>query len=462
MKKAIILFLISIILIASSGIIYANKIVKSSNIHKGIFVEGVSVSDLTKDEALKILESTFSFGQIKFIHEDKEWEYDLRDLGFFYELQLAVDEAYDIGRSHGFVKNLSEIISLRAGSDINIPITRNENFDSFEPIFDEIAQAIDQNPQNATISINSEINIQDGIEGFNVEKESLKNIVHATLAKENSAVIEVPIETRAPDITTQMLRRINGIIGEYTTTFNANVAGRSQNIRLASSSVSDVLILPGQEFSFNDATGRITIANGYKNAPVIVAGVLQEGVGGGVCQVSSTLYNSVLYAGLDVVQRRAHSIPSTYVDIGRDAVVVHGVLDLKFKNTHDFPVYIKTYVSGNKVRAAIYGDSTNHRRVTLSSEIVEVIPRQVEYKNDPSIPTGKEVVEDPGRDGIKSVTYSVLNGERKVVSRDHYPTRKKVIKVGTGPALDQTPEPSIVKTPENQDDGLREEVIFND
>lgn len=454
MKKAIILFLISVILIASSGVIYANKIVKSNRIHKGIYVEGVSVSDLTEVEALNLVESTFSFGKIKFIHEDKDWEYDLKELGFFYELQKAVDEAYNIGRSHGFVKNLSEIISLRAGSDINIPITRNENFDSFEPIFEEIAQAIDQNPQNATISINSEINIQEGIEGFKVDKESLKNIVQTSLANENSAVVEVPVETKTPAITSQMLRRINGIIGEYTTTFNANVAGRSQNIRLASSSVNDVLLLPGQEFSFNEATGRITIANGYKNAPVIVAGVLQEGVGGGVCQVSSTLYNSVLYAGLDVVQRRAHSIPSTYVDIGRDAVVVHGVLDLKFKNTHDFPVYIKTYVSGNKVRAAVYGDTTNHSKITLSSEIVEVIPRQVEYKNDPSIPIGKEVVEEPGRDGIKSVTYSVLNGERKVVSRDHYPTRKKVIKVGTGPA--------VVQAPANEDDPLSEEVIFND
>lgn len=103
------------------------------------------------------------------------------------------------------------------------------------------------------------------------------------------------------------------------------------------------------------------MAAGYKNAPVIVKGELQEGVGGGVCQVSTTLYNSVLYAGLDVVQRRAHSIPSSYVSIGRDAAVAYGSLDFVFRNSHDYPVYIKAFVSGNKVTARIYGDTTKHK-----------------------------------------------------------------------------------------------------
>ena len=105
--------------------------------------------------------------------------------------------------------------------------------------------------------------------------------------------------------------------------------------------------MPGESFSYNEHTGTRTISNGYKNAPVIVQGVVQEGIGGGVCQVSSTLYNAVLYAGLEIESIKNHSIPSSYVPKGRDATVSGGAIDFIFKNNLKYPVYIKNSVYGN-------------------------------------------------------------------------------------------------------------------
>ena len=184
--------------------------------------------------------------------------------------------------------------------------------------------------------------------------QKLKNLLITELKDKNEdIIIEVPVKVTQASVKREQLSSINGIIGEFTTTFNAKVAGRSTNIRLASSKVDSVLLMPGQEFSFNNATGKITLAAGYKNAPVIVKGELQEGVGGGVCQVSTTLYNSVLYAGLDVVQRRAHSIPSSYVSIGRDAAVAYGSYDFKFRNNSGHDIKITCSTDGKNVTTTL-------------------------------------------------------------------------------------------------------------
>jgi len=162
-------------------------------------------------------------------------------------------------------------------------------------------------------------------------------------------------------------------MGTYSTKFNSSQKERSYNISLSSNAIDGTILLPGDVFSFNEIVGPRSTSAGYKTAPVIFEGELVDGIGGGVCQVSSTIYNSVLKSQLGVVERVNHSIPSTYVPKGLDATVAYGFLDFKFKNTTDFPIYIESFVNKNILTVNIYGHQTNNREVKLISKVDNVI-----------------------------------------------------------------------------------------
>ena len=143
--------------------------------------------------------------------------------------------------------------------------------------------------------------------------------------------------------------------------------------------------MPGETLSYNKATGNRTVTNGYKNAPVIVQGVVQDGIGGGVCQVSTTLYNATLYSGLEIVQLRNHTIPSSYVPKGRDATVADSGIDFVFKNNLNHPIYIKNYVSGNTVTCQIYGSSKDKQNIEIQTNTDGVSAAPVKKVDDPTI-----------------------------------------------------------------------------
>ena len=144
-----------------------------------------------------------------------------------------------------------------------------------------------------------------------------------------------------PDITTEMVKDISFKLGEYYTEFNPENESRSHNIRTACAKISQKLLLPGQVFSMDKMLGERTEKNGYRTAKVIVGNELVDGLGGGICQVTSTVYNAVLLSGLEVVERRNHSIPLSYIDMGRDATISYGYIDFKFKTTATMRLLLK-------------------------------------------------------------------------------------------------------------------------
>lgn len=168
-----------------------------------------------------------------------------------------------------------------------------------------------------------------------------------------------------PYRTTEDMKKINYILSEVYTSFDSRVQGRSENISIAAASIDGTILMPGQEFSFNRTLGPVTISNGYKYAPVIVDGEFVEGVGGGVCQVSTTLFNSALRAGIGITSRRSHSLPVGYVPRGMDATVATYV-DLKFKNTLENPVYIQAFVQDSKIFFRFYGSKDDEKQIKLS------------------------------------------------------------------------------------------------
>ena len=226
------------------------------------------------------------------------------------------------------------------------------------------------------------------------------------------------------------------LIAHFTTYYGESSEGRKSNVALAARRIDGTVLYPEDEFSFNDSVGRRTEANGFKSAYIIVDGEFKEGIGGGVCQVSSTLYNCALLAGLDVTCVRAHSLPVSYVAPSFDAMV-SSASDLRFVNTLSSPIKIKMSADGKYLRAEIYGvDSVSIRR---RSETIDTLPYETEFREDASIPFGEERIDTYGKNGIKSEGWLDYFEDGKLVRsvlirRDCYAPQKQVILRGVAPA----------------------------
>ncbi len=288
-------------------------IINEDKICKNTYINDTNIGELTKDQASKKLKNIYNEDDIEFKYNDKKFIISAKEIDFSYDIDKTVEQAYGLNRKGSFIDNLKITINSLIGDKNILKLYINYNKDKLKSYIESLSKDINVSMKNASIKIeSSNIKIQKDEEGANLEvDESLNNAIK-DLEKGNTS-INLVVEKIQPDVKEESLENVDTILGTYSTKFNSSVSGRSHNVALAAKSTSDVLLMPGESFSYNDHTGTRTISNGYKNAPVIVQGVVQEGIGGGVCQVSSTLYNAVLYAGLEIESIKNHSIPSSYV-----------------------------------------------------------------------------------------------------------------------------------------------------
>lgn len=263
---------------------------------------------------------------------------------------------------------------------------------------------------------------------FNVAEvvEMLRNSPHEdeysvklTLTQPNVTVNDIGYEA-FPDV-----------LSTFSTEYATSNRDRTTNLRLAAEKIDGTVIMPGETFSYNKIVGKRTVEAGYKEAAIFSDGEVTDGLGGGICQISTTLYDSVLYANLEIVERRNHMFIPSYVGGGRDATVVWGSTDFKFKNNRNYPIKISMTVSGGIARATIYGVKTeNDYDISLETEFIKSIPYKTVYKNYSEYRTGTVV--QSGKNGSVVDTYKVYkkNGEvvkREKITRDTYSAQNKII-----------------------------------
>lgn len=246
------------------------------------------------------------------------------------------------------------------------------------------------------------------------------------------------------------------LLATYSTTYSTRNVNRSTNIRLSSQKIDGTVIMPGETFSYNTIVGQRTAAAGYKTAAVYSAGKVTEGIGGGICQVSSTLYNSALLSNLEIVERYNHYFNPGYVPAGRDATVSWGGPDFKFKNNRDYPIKIVCSGTNGKVQVDIYGlKKENDYTVEIQSYITRYIGYRTVEEKDPSLYVGQTKVIENGSSGCQAVCYRILKQNGNVVSKtllsnDIYSPHNKIVAVGTKPVpaapAPTPPTPSV--TPE--------------
>ena len=225
-------------------------------------------------------------------------------------------------------------------------------------------------------------------------------------------------------------------IQEFSTRYDASNYGRSENLRVATSKINGTVLMPGEQFSFNKVVGERTVQEGYKNAAIYSGDGVVEGLAGGICQVSSTLYNVALLSNLQIDERYNHSFVTTYVGAGKDATVVYGVKDFKFTNTRSYPIKIKGYAENGVIGFEIYGiEEDVEYKINIVTEILETHPYTTQTVQDNSLQPGTQYVSQVGASGYKSVTYKekVLNGaivSKEVLSNDIYKPMTRIIHVG--------------------------------
>lgn len=237
-------------------------------------------------------------------------------------------------------------------------------------------------------------------------------------------------------------------LATFTTRFDVSDVDRSTNLRIACQKISGKIVLSGETFSYNKALGARTAAAGYKNGKIYEGGEVVDGIGGGICQISSTLYNSVLLANLQIVERRNHQFVTSYVGAGRDATVVYGVTDFKFKNTRKYPVRIVASAQNGIATVSIYGiKEENEYTFKFSTKTIASIPFTTQYVEDASLPLGTEQVKQKGSNGIKTETYitKMLNGKvvsTELLSRDTYNAMTRIVLKGTKAGASNNTQPT--------------------
>ena len=276
------------------------------------------------------------------------------------------------------------------------------------------------------------------------------------LLEEDKESYSIPLKITMPNITTAQIgtEAFPDLLATYSTTYSTRNVNRSTNIRLASSKINGIVVMPGQTFSYNSTVGKRTAAAGFKEAGVYSGGEVTTGIGGGICQVSSTLYNSVLLSNLQIVERYNHGFNPGYVPAGRDATVSWGGPDFKFKNNRNYPIRISCDGSGGTITVKIYGlREENEYEVEIQSYITSYIKYKTINKEDSSLASGQTKVLESGSNGCKSVCYRILKQNGQVVSKtllsqDTYSPHNRIVAVGTksAPAVQEPTTPTSTNT----------------
>lgn len=321
-----------------------------------------------------------------------------------------------------------------------------------ESVMKTIYKTLSKKGKNATLDKNNDYKIV--AEQYGAKYDLDDSISAFNKAKEGKE-FEVKAKAIVPSITKEDLERnlFKDVLGEYTTTVNGSSV-RKNNVRLAGEKC-NVILLPGEEFSYNQTVGKRTKENGFGEAGAYLNGETVQEVGGGVCQTSSTLYNAVVLANLEVTERTNHTYISSYVPIGRDATVSWGGPDFKFKNNRDYPIKIEVSYAGGKLTCKIIGTDVDGSYVKFTSERTGDVAYNTKYENDDTIPEGQQVTKQAGSNGGKAVSYRlVYDKDGKLLSKkkeanSYYKGHEAIIAVGTM-KVEQVPETTPETTPNTE------------
>ncbi len=339
---------------------------------------------------------------------------------------------------------------------VEINIAEAERID-----FDDLYEEIYVEKSNASYESNKDGKVEyvKEIIGISFDKDAAET-EYLNLA--DGKTMKIAILKEKPDVTTSNLENVlfGDVLATYKTTYNASNKDRSTNLEVAAKNMNGTILLPGEEFSYNKVVGQRTYANGFKDAHIFAGGKVVDGLGGGICQISSTLYNAILKVdGIEITERKNHMMYPEYVEASLDATVVWGSIDFRFKNTRETPIKIVASVKNGIATTTVYGKKAeNEPIIELKSVIEKTIPYTTVTEYDNTMYEGETVVTQTPVNGYVSKAYKIVkdsNGKeisKTLISSDTYKQTSKIVTVGTKKAPVKPVEPVIPEVPnENVD-----------
>lgn len=439
-KKYLYLFYFWVVLIFMAIFAYfcwsSGKVITGLKV-AGIKIGGLPIAKVSRTLTFRLYPRTDQ--KITLIYNNRTLTVVPSAIGIRIDIPATVNQAYRAGRTGPlWTRLITRGRAYRRGIDIEPVFHYNRNtLDSFYRLLEAI---IAVEPIRSVITVNrqGEISYTPSRTGRAINRRKLTQLLVQAVASPKPGLIEIPVNNVEPPLTENDIKQwgLNQIMGIYSTQFDPGKLDRVQNLKTACSALDNSLIYPGQSFSFNTWVGPRVTEAGYKEAPVIFMGKLVPGVGGGVCQVSSTLYNAVLLSNLKIIQRFNHSLPSNYVPMGRDATVVYGGIDFIFENTNQNPILIVTKVESPFVTIAVLGAKTGWDKIALETKTVETYPFTVKEIPDPALIKKTRVKLQEGLNGYKvelwrEIIQSNGQSQKELVNTSIYPAQPEEYKIGT-------------------------------
>ncbi|MDD3750179.1 MAG: VanW family protein [Bacillota bacterium] len=406
-----------------------------------VWVEEIDLSSMTRSQAEEALHRYIDeviSQQIVLAFGDEAWQLDPADIGLSVFVGEIVERALAVGRTGNWLERLKFRI-LRPRERVNIPLIMSVDEGRFRDFVFALMTDIYVAPEDAAFVINPDdtVSVRPSNTGRYLDPEDLGNHIKEVALKRTDRTVVLNVKPMVPALTTEQANAMNirECIGRFSTNFNPENKPRVHNIREAARAIDGVILGPGETFSFNEIVGPRSAEAGYLEAPVMVDDDLVPGIGGGICQVSSTLYNAVLLANLSIVARSNHSMLPSYIQAGRDAAVAYDYMDFKFRNDGSSHILVKLIVADNSITAKVYGYAPDGYHVSIVASVDEKIPPGTVTVEDPSLAPGDEVVDDEGAWGYVVTVYRVITKDgvelsRERVSKDRYRARPKRILVG--------------------------------
>lgn len=441
-KSRFIIVLVLLMGIAAAVLLYFYQMFyRSECFLPGVKVATVTVQGYSREQAeqaiLYQLDKVYAT-PVTFYNSDYTYETTLEDICLPLDAGQIINEVWENEQS----RNLTEkIMNLDGSKDIVYPIKLGYNPDIKEKLATQWGKNLNREFSNAKLEIDrgKGLVIVPGTIGKKVDVKATFAALPVEFNKGEPLKIPIVVIDQYPEVDEEDLK-IMGELSAYSTWYNVNEIDRSHNLYLAASSINGRVLAPGQIFAFNKIVGPRTVGTGFRDAMVIVGEKFEPGLGGGICQVSSTLYNACLLAGLEIVERHNHGLAIAYVPLGLDATVAYGLQDFKFRNNTDYPIYIHSSAGGGKLTINIYGHLDYKKSIKLSHVVDRVINFQEITEINPELQPGETKVEHGGVPGyvVRSFrSYYDDKGQllkQEQLATDRYRPLNRLISTGPAPA----------------------------
>lgn len=419
----------------------------------GISISGLDVSGMTKADAQKELDGYMQYlmnRTVKIAVDDQTVTALASDLGYRCEDKNVIEKAFEVGKKGNVFQRMKEIQNIgKDKKDFALMLKVDEKV--LRKYLEENCIKYDINKKDAKLKlVNGKFKATNSRNGRKLQiEDTIAVIKHALLkdTKKQELQVTAVVKITKAKYTKKQVEKCKDLLGSFSTDYSTSTAARANNVRTAANYINGTVLYPGETFSVVKVIKDRTVANGYQAAAEYSSGNVVEGIGGGVCQVSTTLYNAVLKAELEIVERSPHSMVVSYVPVSRDAAIAGDYKDMKFKNNMKVPVYIAASAQGGILSFRIYGEETraNNRKIEYKSQIIETIqPGAAVETVDKTKAASYRMVTQSAHVGYKAKLWKIVTVDGKrtdkiLINSSSYAAEPEHITVGS---TSSSPAPS--------------------